>query len=204
MNVHELKAADPKAFQREYEQWAQHCDPYLDDLVQTEIDRWYEEFGVYVARRKRGPKVGYQLHYYPHFTFEGKVYIPKLMELLGVHDKYLALYTSAKVRFTLNGDWVTITQSSRGNCMVAHHDNGYTPEPGGIFSELDEDTFAELVEADRCQFDVEEAALRHAEELCYDLLKTLEADDEYQRSEGAFIERCECNEVTFELEDVCS
>jgi hypothetical protein len=72
--------------------------------------------------------------------------------------------------------------------------------PLGIFSELDEETWGDLIDDQWRESYIEEAVREFAQDKADDLLEALRSEWDYISSEEYFIESCEINEVKFEIE----
>ena len=79
---------------------------------------------------------------------------------------------------------------SPGNCV-----------PSGVFKDLPQEDWDALVEEQLAAEDWEQLILDQCEALASDLHSALVDEYEYLTSEEQFIESCECNDVTFDLEE---
>jgi hypothetical protein len=72
--------------------------------------------------------------------------------------------------------------------------------PRGIFSELDEEVWEELLDDQWRESGIEEVVREFAQDKADDLLEALRSEWDHISSEEYFIESCEINEVKFEIE----
>jgi hypothetical protein len=72
-------------------------------------------------------------------------------------------------------------------------------EPSGVFSGLDQETWGALVTEQENALGLEDALDTWCTDRGSELYSTLEDAYEYAISEEQFIESCDCNEVTFEI-----
>jgi hypothetical protein len=79
----------------------------------------------------------------------------------------------------------------------------YETYPEGVFKMLDEDTWHELVNDQYDSAGLEDEIKSMCERFMQDMYDRLRDEYENITSEDAFVESCECNEVTFELEETC-
>jgi hypothetical protein len=130
-------------------------------------------------------------------AFSGRVDIPRCMELHNLDEKYLALYLAVKD----DGSYVTIGLSHRDN-MVVNDWNMWANQtaPSGVFSDLPQADWEELVDSQIDAADMEGEVLTWCKDLAADLSKDLRDEYEWRTSEESFLESCECNDITFEVE----
>jgi len=194
MNVQELKEKDPSRFQREYEEWYQH-GLWRDwwDGVQEMFTEACKAKGVQVD------KIWFSLNYSQgdYAAFEGALRVHEVMEHLKLAEPYPALYFAVK-------DYNTIVAVS---CRYWTHSqvNGLRTYdmpsvPCGIFADLDEDTWDDLIETQVNEANLDEVLQEMVDGLCGELYRQLRAEYEYLTSKESFIEHCEANEITFEGE----
>lgn len=198
MNITELKEHDPKRFEREYWKWAEHEPGY------NWWDCTYEHFVETAAAAgvEVNPKdIEFSISYSQGdgATFAASVDFAPWMEKHGYAEKYVALYQDAleygahcSVRKVWRGGWSMSAnlEFSPGNCV-----------PSGVFKDLPQEAWDALVEEQLAAEDWERLILDHCNDLSSDLYRALVAEYEYLTSEEQFIESCECNDVTFDLEE---
>jgi len=193
MNITELKEHDPKRFEREYWEWAKHEPGY---------DWWDGAYDMFVSKAAgEGVDVNPRSISYSQgdgAAFDGDVDLAAWMEKHGFAEKYPALYLDAQNY----GASVSVTTYGRGFSMRANLDftNGQCL-PAGVFKDLPQEDWDELVEEQLGQEDWERLILDHCKSLAHGLYTYLKKEYEYLTSEEQFIERCMCNEVTFDQEE---
>jgi hypothetical protein len=139
-------------------------------------------------------------------TFEGRINLGMWMEANKCGDqtyaeKYPALHLAAQDY----GDWVSVNTWHRScNARVTYdaHLVGNT-YPEGVFSGLDQEAWDELVEEQMDDAGIEQALQDYVDNISCQLYRDLRDEYEHLTSEESFIESCECNDVTFEIEEEC-
>jgi hypothetical protein len=190
----ELLILDKRQFDREYYKWCEHCMDGDDlDYIKEDFKERCEQIGI------RVDTIGYCISYSQGdgAHFDGRVDIPTFMEHTKMNVKYLALYLACQD----DGSYVNISTTHRGNMQVNDW-NMFANQtaPSGVFSDLPQEDWEDLVDAQTDEADMEAEVLALCRRLAYDLYITLRDEYEYQTSEESFIESCECNDVTFEIE----
>jgi hypothetical protein len=190
----ELLILDARQFQKEHEDWQQNAFGY----------DWWD--GVYEYFKETCDGLGIRVDQiaFSGFwsqgdgaAFEGRVDLTKFMEHKGLHIEHPALYLAVKD----DGSYFLV-RCSRTNNMRGGEYECYANQtaPSGIFEGLDQEAWEELVEVQEEDAQLEDAALEYCKELAGGLYRDLETEYEYLTSEESFIESCDCNEITFELE----
>jgi len=173
----ELKELDPRRFEQEYYDWANNCA--LWDEWTESIEEMFKQdvapFGANVQSIEYDIGGGC-----PQAIFIGGIALDQFMEECKVEgvplsELYPALYLDIR-------EQVSITN------------------PVGIFSGLDPDAWEELVNDQWNACDLESHVRSFIDDKCGDLARNLQAEYEHLTSEEAFLESCEANEITFELE----
>ena len=201
VSASDLKILDPKRFEREYSKWTEYNLDYdwwdsIEEMFKTdtstegvEVDRIY--FSVSYSQGD-------------YAAFEGTVNVATWMEKNSAGgqsyaDKYPALYLAV---CDYGGRSTVTTRSREGHPSVnwVAACVGNTP-PAGIFAMLEHDAWDELVEAQYSEADLESAIQAWVNDKCDELYEQLQEEIEHLNSEESFIESCECNDVTFEIED---
>ena len=195
MDAKELKERDPKRFNKEYWKWAEYA---------ADHDWWdfiYDNFKADCALK--GVRVD-DIVFSGFWSqgdgaaFAGKVYVYEWMEIMKLDEQYPIAYLACKS----DGGYVSLLTGRGNNMRTTLDENLHYSEPEGLFADLDGEEWQELV---REQFDamsVETEILTYCEDLAKDLYKSLRDEYDSLTSEEAFIESCECNEITFEeIED---
>lgn len=202
ITAHELQSQDPKRFQREYLKWTEYAIDYeWWDWVQDKLKEDTAIAGVCVER------LAFNLSYSQgdYATFIGSIDVAMWMEAnkdgaQTYAEKYPALYLAAQDY----GDDATVT-TWRASSARVNYDGGVVGNtyPSGIFSALDQEAWDELVEEQYAMAGLEEAMQDYVDDLSHKLYRDLRDEYEHLTSEESFIESCECNDITFEIEEEC-
>lgn len=132
-------------------------------------------------------------------AFEGQIRVAEFMELKGYDVEYPALYLAVKDY----GDRADVGSSYRSSSGRVNWNadclNNTNPE--GVFSMLDEDAWHDLVDEQHSAAGLEGEMQSYVDEKCNTLYRDLQNEYEHLTSEESFIESCECNEITFEIEE---
>lgn len=185
----ELQTLDPKRFDREYYAWCEYAADYkwwdwLEDSFKCDMN----EAGVRVEK--------IQFDTYPaHAMFDGHVDLAQFMEHLILDEKYPALYIAVKQ----DGSYVSVRSGRYGNAFNLN-ETLYNTEPEGIFQYLDAQAWEELIDEQVGDATLEAEVEEFCATACRKLASDLENDYEHITSVESFIESCECNDVTFEIE----
>jgi hypothetical protein len=127
--------------------------------------------------------------------FDGHVDVAQFMEHLILDEKYPALYVAVRQ----DGSYVSVREGRYGNAfsMTEHL---YNTEPEGVFQYLDAQAWEELIDEQLGCADIENCIEEFCADACHKLASDLEDDYDHITSVASFIESCECNDVTFEIE----
>jgi len=204
VSASDLKTLDPKRFEREYSKWTEH------NLNYDWWDSSYEMFKTDMAAEGVDvDKIYFSVSYSQgdYASFEGTIDVGDWMHRNKDGDqtyaeKYPALFLAtcdyggcASVSSGWRDSWPSVNWD--GACV------GNTP-PAGIFTMLDTDAWDELVADQYADASIEHALQEWVQDKCRELYRQLQEEIEYLNSEESFIESCECNDVTFEIEeDTC-
>lgn len=195
----ELKELDPRRFEQEYYDWANNCA--LWDEWAESIEEMFKQdvapFGANVQSIQYDIGGGC-----PQAIFIGGIALDQFMEECKVEGVPLSeLYPALYLAVCEDGSWVRVTSNYRR--MGIHLDireQVCVTDPMGIFSGLDGGTWEELVNDQWNACDLESHVRSFIDDKCGDLARDLQAEYEHLTSEEAFLESCEANEITFELE----
>jgi hypothetical protein len=188
----ELRDKDPKAFNRDYEDWVAYALDYeWWDCIEEDFRAEHAEKGIEVTR------IFFSGFYHQgsHAGFTGDVNIASFMKHTKLDEQYPALYQAV---FD-DGSYVVVQESGRYGMGFDWRAN-FDVAPAGVFKDLDEDTYRELVNQQEADADLETYVKEVCEDLAHDLFSALEQECEHLTSEESFIEHCECNDVKFEIE----
>jgi len=191
MNATELKERDPKRFKKEYYKWDEHTlDHEWWDCIEVDFIDTCGQLGV------RVDSITFSGFYSQGdgAAFTGRVYVYEWMEQTGHHITHPAAYLGCKD----DGSYVSLT-TGRGNNMRANlEEYANQTAPSGIFANLEQTAWEELVDEQIIALRIEDEVLSYCEDLAATLYRDLRDEYEHLTSEEMFIEHCECNEVTFE------
>ena len=190
----ELKELDPKRFEKEYYKWQEYA--YHDDWADWIKEDFESQMRVYGIKVDRFTwDIGYSQS--DGASFDGHVVIDDWMDANPQYaEQYPALYLACKQ----DGSYVTL-RTGRGMSMHANlNESWWGTDPCGIFNGLDKDTWVQLVEDQSGFLDVEEEIKSTCERFMSDMYDKLRDEYEHITSEESFIDSCECNEITFEIE----
>lgn len=191
----ELKELDPRRFKEEYYKWQEYAadydwadwikDNYTADMrvEGIKVDNFYWDISY-----SQGDGANFDGHAVVHEWMEAN---PQYAE------QYPALYLACKQ----DGSYVSVRTGNRGHNMHFNlNESWWGTDPCGIFHMLDKDTWVELVDDQAGFLDVEAEIRSTCERFMQDMYYKLRDEYEHITSEESFIESCECNEVTFEIE----
>ena len=190
MNAAELKIADPKRFDKAYEQWLRYALDYdWGDGVREMFIEACEPKGVHVSN------IGWSLP--GSACFDGRVDAAVFMELSGLAERYPALYLAVKD----DGSWGFVKTTRNDNVSVSYDSYAIQTGPSGIFSGLDQEAWEEMIESQEAEADLEAAMQEYCVDLSNELYTSLCEEEEYLTGEEAYLEYCEANDITFETDE---
>jgi hypothetical protein len=187
----ELKELDPKRFDKEYYAWLEYAADYdwwewLEDSFKCDM----KEAGISVER------IAFET--YPrNAMFDGHVDVSRFMQHLILDEQYPALALAV----AQDGSYVTVRSGRYGNAFNLN-EHLYNTSPEGVFRYLDDQAWEELLDEQLSQSELETRIEEFCADACSRLARDLEADYDHITSEESFIESCECNEISFEIETV--
>jgi hypothetical protein len=196
LTASELQVQDHKRFQKEYSKWQEYAADYdWWDCMEESFKNSMGEKGVSVSR------IYFSLSYSQgdYASFEGSISVDEWMAHKGYDNTYPALYLAAKDY----GEFARVSShNNRGSWPRVNLDYlvGNT-DPAGIFKHLDREAWDELVYEQFSAAGLEDEMQSFVEDECRQLYRDLRDEYEYLTSEESFIESCECNDVTFEIEE---
>lgn len=205
VTAQQLKELDPKRFEQEYWKWQEYClwDEWYEGVEECFTDDMAAH-GVTVE------KISFSGFYSQgsYASFDGKIIVHKWMATETYDDgqtyaeAFPALYLAAKQDRAV----VHVSTSYRGSVLF-NEDMIDAETPVGIFEHLDVDAWEQLV-AEQDERSNWESNIRGFVDLANrKLFRQLQEEYEYLTSEESFLESCECNEITFNLEnddEVCT
>lgn len=194
MTAGALREFDPKRFDKEYYKWLEyavdgdwgdyHYGQFKADCLLKGIRVDTINFSGFGSQ---GDGV----------TFSGYVDVPQYMEDHKLHETYPALYLAVVDDGSRLGIGTTHRYGMQVNnyCMY-----GNQTAPSGIFENLDQLAWEELIDEQEREADLATAVVNFCKGLAAELYKDLEAEHEFLTSKEQFIISCECNEVLFDIE----
>jgi len=201
LSAEDLQSSDPKRFQKECSKWTEYALDYdWGDCTEEMFKEAMATKGVYVSR------IHFSVSYSQgdYASFEGRINVAEWMAATMDGDqtyaeKYPALYLSVGDY----GEYASVSNSSRGSWPVVNFDGNCAGNtvPAGIFAGLDEEDWDDLVHHQYCEAQLEDAMQNFVQSECRDLYRKLRDEYEHLTSEESFIESCECNDITFEIEE---
>jgi hypothetical protein len=195
VDIHELKTLDPKRFEKEHQGFLDNClHPEWWDTVEDDFKQQMDELGVQVA------DIQFEGIDYGHAdaAWQGSFHLAPFMKRKGLDERYPALYIA--VEHDRSWARVYLTGWRNKTLEVDIQENTRFMAPRGIFSELDEETWEELLDDQWRESRIEEVVREFAQEKADVLLDALRSEWDHISSEEYFIESCEINEVKFEIE----
>ena len=195
VTAQELITLDVSRFHDEYYKWRQYCMD--DDDMEFIKDDFTERCGQIGVRVDN---IGYCISYSQGdgAHFDGRVDVTTFMEHTKLDERYLALYLAVKD----DGSYVNVSPTHRGNMQVNDWNMwANQTAPSGVFKDLPQEDWEALVDAQTDEADIEAKVLEFCKDLANDLFASLRDEYEWRTSEESFIESCECNDITFEVEE---
>jgi len=201
LTARELREHDPKRFEREYYEWCSYTpwDDWHDPMIDGLIERC-DELGIAVDRNG--------VHYSGFHSqgdglgFSGYANMYHALERMGKKDQYLALWYSL---YDYGG--TAYISCGRGNNYISGVNAWYDFAPGntypaGVFKDLPQEAWDELVseQSEEAFPELEAYLMEECRDLANDCYRELQEEYDAITSEEAFIESCEANEITFEIE----
>lgn len=200
LSAAQLKEADYAMFQKEYSKWNEYALDYeWWDCIEYDLKRELENSGVTMLNMFFS--LGYSQSDYA--TFTGTVHVSEWME----HNKdgdqtYAEKYPALYIYLLERGDHASISSGYRGGWGSVNFDMNFGDVyPSGLFKNLDQESWDELVEEQYNDANLSDAIQEWVTARSKQLYRDLQKEYEYLSSEEAFIESCECNGVTFEIEE---
>jgi len=195
VTAQELITLDVSRFHDEYNKWLGYCMDGDDmEFIKDDFTERCGQIGV------RVDNIGYCISYSQGdgAHFDGRVDVTTFMEHTHLVERYLALYLAVKD----DGSYVNVSTTHRGNMQVNDWNMwANQTAPSGVFKDLPQEDWEDLVDAQTDEADIEAKVLEFCKDLANDLFASLQDEYEHRTSEESFIESCECNDITFEVEE---
>lgn len=192
LTVTELRDFYPERFEKEYHAWLAH-EPY---------DGWSEYLEGNFRERHAPQGVEARSIWFSLYqqgagaAFTGVVHVAKFMQHMKLDEKYLPLYLAV----CDDGSYVKVYTSPRNNLHVNFDGAPWDTAPSGVFSELDQDAWNDLINDQVEESKLEVLIEDFCNDICHTLYKEVEAEYDLLTSEEEFIASCEANEITFEID----
>ncbi len=198
MNAKELKETDPRRFEKEYYEWVNN-EPYEEwwDYVEEGFKEKVAPMGITVAA------VFFNGFYCQgsYAAFIGRIDAAMFMEHTKLSEEYYPLYLATKD----DGSYARVTdRNNQGNIRVNYDSYANQTGASGVFSDLDQEAWEELIDQQEKDCALEAAMQDFCDDLCHELFRNLQTEYEYLTSEEQYIEYCEANDITFEGEETCA
>lgn len=191
----ELRSQHPKRFEKEYQKWQEYAADYdWADYIKEDFESQMQVQGIHVDRftwcisYSQGDGA----------AFDGHVMVYQWMEANPQYiERYPALYLACKA----DGSYMTLRVSNRGFHMHTNvSEYLYETQPEGVFAMLDDEAWVELVTEQWGTAGLEGDMKATCDRFMQDFYDRLRDEYENITSEDAFVESCECNDITFEIE----
>ena len=206
ITAQELLEQDPKRFREEYLKWTEYAVDYdWWDYMEERLKEKLEPAGV------RNIKLAFRLSYSQgdYATFEGSIDVHKWMDVTkdgpDTEDTltYAEKYPALRMAMEDYGDSASVTTYNRSCGARVSMDGGCIGNTyaAGIFAGLEPEAWDELVEEQYDEAGLEQALQDFVDDISQELYTDLRDEYEHLTSEESFIESCECNDVTFEIEE---
>lgn len=193
---------DPRRFDREYSKWAEwqwEDDWYIED-TQERFTALYKDKGIDIEH------LHYRISYSQgdYASFSGRVHLAGWMAAVRVSpdgptyaERYPALYLACDG----DGTYINISgEDDRRGWRTDWHEGWMSVGPSGIFANMGEEDWDELVAEQASEADLEAEIIKYCQSIGSDIYNELSDSYAAATSEEAFIESCEANEITFEIE----
>lgn len=195
----ELQTLDRKRFEREYWKWCEYAHDYewWECIEQMFTDKM-------AAVGTRVDKITFSLSHSQGdgAGFEGRVDVSKWMHHIKYDNErtYAEAFPALYLAVVQDGAYVIITSNHRGRPDLDYRCHLEYTDPDGMFQHLDEEAWRDLLLDQEMDADLEANVQAWVDARGDELYNDLRKEYEYLSSEESFIEACECNEVTFEIE----
>lgn len=192
----------PRRFDAEYSKWAewQWEDGWPIEHAKMFFADKYASFGVHIE------KLHYRISYSQgdYASFDGRVYLAEWMRAVKTcpdgptyAERYPALYLACQE----DGAYMQVYGGGdRRRWSVRYYEHLQGIRPSGIFATMPEEDWEDLVSTQEEEADFEAEVTNYCKLIGEELYVFLRETYEDLTSEEAFIESCEANEVTFEVE----
>jgi len=201
ISASELQTRDPKRFEREYSKWTEYnldydwwggsYDLFKEDMTTEGVDVDNLYFSISYSQGD-------------YASFEGTIDVSEWMQRNKDGDQtYAEKYPALFLAICDYGGCASVSSGGRDSWPSVNWDGacvGNTP-PAGIFAMLEPEAWDELVADQYAGAGIEDVLQEWVKGKCRELYDQLLEEYEYLNSEESFIESCEYNDVTFEIEE---
>lgn len=202
VSASELKEMDPRRFDREYSKWVEW--QWEDDWYITNTHERFQE--AYKSKGIEIEKLHYCIAYSQgdYASFTGRVFLSEWMAAVNVAPNgptYAERYPALFLACDGDGTYVNVMgEDDRRGWRSDWHEGWAHVGPQGIFANMDEEDWDELVEDQAREADLEDEIIKYCQAIGSEIYREL--SDAYldATSEEEFIASCEANDVTFEIE----
>ena len=198
----DLKQLDRRRFDREYSKWAEW--QWQDDWYVEDALSYFKE--KYRAKGFEIDDLQYRVSYSQcdYGSFNGRVFISEWMQATltctdgpTYAERYPALYLAC----CEDGSYMNIHgEDDRRGWRVDFQEGWTGVGPCGIFQNLPEEDWDELVTDQAYDADLESEMIAYCQRIGREIYDMLRDSYEHATSEESFLESCECNNITFEVE----
>lgn len=199
----ELKEKDPRRFKKEYSKWTEwqwEDDWYVEDATEF-FKQKYAPMGINIETLR------YAISYSQgdFASFDGRIRVADWMAAVRLgpdRQTYAERFPALYLACLDDGTYMDVTgEGHRRGWRSEWMEYWQTIAPSGVFSGLEEEAWDELVNEQAAEADLERAILDQCRSIGGEIYDYLRESYEAATSEEAFIESCEINEVTFEVEE---
>jgi hypothetical protein len=193
---------DPRRFDAEYLKWTewQWQDDWPIEDAQDYFTEMYKPKGIDISELHY--RIAYSQGDFASFT--GRVYLAEWMAAVQTRpdgptyaERYPALYLAC----CEDGSYANIRGEDDRRGWSLDWNEGWTGVgPQGIFQHMSEEDWDELVSEQDQEAGLEGEILKYCQAIGRELYDHLRDTYEDMTSEEAFIESCEANEITFDVE----
>ena len=204
----ELKQLDPRRFDAEYSKWSewQWEDDWIIEDTQERYTQLYKIKGIDIERLHYS--VSYSQGDYASFT--GRVYLAEWMAAVQTckdGPTYAERWPALFLACDADGSYMDVKgEDGRRGWRADYQENWYNTPPSGIFANMPDEDWEALVLEQASEADLETEIMKYCRSIGKDMYRDLSDYFLEATSEDAFLESCEANNVTFELEvddEVC-
>lgn len=191
LTVTELRDIEPAQFEKEYHDWLTYqpyegWSEYLEgDFRERHAPQGVDARSIWFSLHQQGAGA----------AFSGTVHVAKFMQHMKLDETYLPLYLAV----CDDGSYAKVYTSRMNNVQVSFDGAPWDTAPSGVFSELSQDAWCDLINEQWDTSKLEVLIEDFCSDICHTLHKELEEEYDSLTSEEEFIASCEANDITFEI-----